>query len=65
MAKDLNIAKSTAEKLGVELPAFNLMQSLYKQLSQDGEYKDKDFGVIYKMLEEKYHWLLLNLWIKS
>ncbi len=52
MTKDLNIAKKTAENLNVELPVIDKVRSMYEKLCESG-YADKDFGVIYKMYEDK------------
>ena len=51
--KDLGLASKVAKEVSSPTPLGSLTHELYRLLMNAGEYKDKDFSVIYKFLANK------------
>lgn len=53
MLKDLGLARDAAKAVGADLPMGTAAHATYTTLSNDDNYKFKDFGSVYKYLSEK------------
>lgn len=52
MAKDLGLANNVATKLNSPIPLGSLAHQIYRILSNNPEYKDKDFSSIYEFIKK-------------
>lgn len=52
MFKDLGLAQNAAKEAGTSTPMGEVAHKLYENLSITSEYKDKDFGVVYKYFQK-------------